>query len=480
MNDRLLPMKKKPVRILVGICSSIKTRERREAVRETWLSHPQSNIDCLFFIGDDSPLEEPEQDVVVLRANDDYDHLPEKVLAFFRHALQYYDFDWLFKCDDDTYLDLSRLQSLIEPGIDFIGDESLDRRGSPSGGAGYFLSRTLVEKIVHHPDIPSTGAEDVIYGELAGKLNAVRKSTSRLRMGPYPFPMRDNNAVSAHWCPPDTLKALEVFRYREPIARYDAVHESWEDEILFYEQGFFRRNSTGCFGKYENGDDVLRLCWFLWPEEPVVPVEDFFIGSRLIMKINENSPGVLPHPAASKSKDSLLLVQYGCGSNLLEGWINLDLPHFNICSDLVWEDNTVDAIFLEHVIEHVSAPEAYSFFREAHRCLRKGGILRLAYPDIIRISQKCTPEYVAFLYRCGWGDGSEESAIGNIIVNHGHKTVWSIETLTVALNAVGFKVTPVKLGESEHSYMRNLESHGNQLGEDFNYIETECIEAKKI
>ncbi len=50
-----------------------------------------------------------EEDTVGLDAPDGYNELPAKVKSFFRYALENYEFEWLFKCDDDTYLELSRL-----------------------------------------------------------------------------------------------------------------------------------------------------------------------------------------------------------------------------------------------------------------------------------------------------------------------------------------------------------------------------------
>ena len=42
---------KKQVKILVGICSCQRMKEKRDAVRETWLRHPADGIECVFFVG---------------------------------------------------------------------------------------------------------------------------------------------------------------------------------------------------------------------------------------------------------------------------------------------------------------------------------------------------------------------------------------------------------------------------------------------
>ncbi|KAA2370664.1 hypothetical protein F2Y07_14450, partial [Alistipes shahii] len=142
---------KKQVKILVGICSCQRMKEKRDAVRETWLEHPADGIECVFFVGGKEGLEEERGDTVVLDTADGYDELPGKVKSFFRYALENYDFEWLFKCDDDTYVDLSRLESVVDDEYDLIGDVMVSTRHSPSGGAGYFLKRSMVEKLVEAP-----------------------------------------------------------------------------------------------------------------------------------------------------------------------------------------------------------------------------------------------------------------------------------------------------------------------------------------
>ncbi|MBT8772150.1 hypothetical protein, partial [Akkermansia sp.] len=113
---------KKQVKILVGICSCQRMKEKRDAVRETWLRHPADGIECVFFVGGKEGVEEERRDTVVLDTADGYNELPGKVKSFFVYALENYDFEWLFKCDDDTYVDLGRLESLVDDEYDLIGD----------------------------------------------------------------------------------------------------------------------------------------------------------------------------------------------------------------------------------------------------------------------------------------------------------------------------------------------------------------------
>ena len=224
-------------------------------------------MECRFFLGRRTPLRN-EPDVVALWVEDDYRHLPAKGLAFYQYALEHYDFDWLFKCDDDTWLALDRLESLCDGRYDLVGDMSLADRGFPSGGAGYLMSRALVEGIVAHGGrVPAVGAEDVIFGRLARELGARVHATPRLFLSHAPAPHRLNDQVSAHWCSPGRMHGIEALFHDEPVAVYDAVHPHWRDELLFFARGRFMRGAGGCTGRYVLQDGLLTLFWDDWAPE---------------------------------------------------------------------------------------------------------------------------------------------------------------------------------------------------------------------
>lgn len=263
-----VPETRKKVKVLVGICSCNNAANRRKACRETWLSHPVPGIECRFFLGRRTPMAD-EPDVTALWVDDGYGHLPAKGLAFYQYALEHYDFDWLFKCDDDTYLALERLESLCDDRYDLVGDMSLANRGFPSGGAGYLMSRGLVEKIVAHGgQVPATGAEDVLFGQLSRELGARVHATPRLFLSHSPAPHRLNDQVSAHWCSPGRLHDIETLFHDFPLGVFKGKHPHWEDEVLFFRNGRFLRRTSGCTGDYFlNGEASLILKWDNWPEE---------------------------------------------------------------------------------------------------------------------------------------------------------------------------------------------------------------------
>ncbi len=262
-----------PAQILIGICSCVRAKERRDTVRDTWMQQQNTSAQCLFFVGKGGTCQ--ESDCIQLDTDDSYDYLPEKVLAFFQYALENLQFDWLFKCDDDTYVHQERLLELCDMGADFIGNPWLDTRGSPSGGAGYMMSRALVERIVsHRASIPHTGAEDVLIGELAMRLCETPHATPRLSYDNYPAPFPYNNIITAHWLSIKIMRLMQEMQNLVPTFSLFAQHPHWRDELLFYPNGIFIRKEAACMGEWSIGDsDSITLSWFNWDAETLLPCE---------------------------------------------------------------------------------------------------------------------------------------------------------------------------------------------------------------
>jgi predicted SAM-dependent methyltransferase len=49
---------------------------------------------------------------------------------------------------------------------------------------------------------------------------------------------------------------------------------------------------------------------------------------------------------------------------------------------LPWSDNSFDAVFSSHLLEHLHRQEALSLLKEAHRVLVPGGLCRMLVPDL--------------------------------------------------------------------------------------------------
>ena len=103
-------------RILIGALSGWKYHERRQCCLSTWMGDADRLGTYSFFLLGCPTAARPEQiglHAVALPCPDDYPSLPRRTLWFCRWACepQYPDWDYLFKCDDDTYVSMPRLLS---------------------------------------------------------------------------------------------------------------------------------------------------------------------------------------------------------------------------------------------------------------------------------------------------------------------------------------------------------------------------------
>lgn len=69
-------------------------------------------------------------------------------------------------------------------------------------------------------------------------------------------------------------------------------------------------------------------------------------------------------------------------SDLSEEWIEDDISHDLLANTKIpLEDNSLDAIYSSHVMEHLPQDSVEYFFKEAKRILKPGGIMRISVPD---------------------------------------------------------------------------------------------------
>lgn len=176
----------------------------------------------------------------------------------------------------------------------------------------------------------------------------------------------------------------------------------------------------------------------------------------------------------------MIKLQFGCGGNRLDGWYNYD-EDVDITKPLPFNDNYADRVFAEHVVEHTDSREAFGFFRECYRILKRGGGIRICVPSIDRIIKHADDAYLNWLGNSGFGENCKRSAVENLMVNHGHKTVWSHDILGAALYGAGFdNILYCLARESSDFQFQGIEGHGNVIGEHNANIESIVVEAMKI
>ena len=190
-------------------------------------------------------------------------------------------------------------------------------------------------------------------------------------------------------------------------------------------------------------------------------------------------------------------LQIGSGPVSLPGWLNTDTypvapadVYMDAAKPFPFAERTFDFVFSEHVIEHITYDEGFSMLRESFRVLKPGGWIRIATPDLKKIVDLFSrPQTERQRRYIEWSMaannpqvklGSECFVLNSFVRNWGHQFIYDPPTLHAALNSAGFiEVRPCSPGESQNPALRGLESHGQQIGEEWNEFETMVIEAQR-
>lgn len=188
-------------------------------------------------------------------------------------------------------------------------------------------------------------------------------------------------------------------------------------------------------------------------------------------------------------------LQLGCGGNLLEGWLNsdiLDVENAMIFIDardrLPLENDTLDFVYSEHLLEHLTYDEGKRMLGECHRILRRGGVCRISTPDLGFLTEfyandtEENREYLEWASDFYWHlvTRSKALVINYYLTSWGHKCVWDFQLLKDTCERLGFRsVKKERVGNSTFEDLRGIERHGNIISEKWNIKESLVIEAEK-
>jgi len=139
------------MKILTTILTCSSTQERADACLATWIKDIKSPHDY-FFYGDKIQSEAMGKTWNCSPDEGEHRHrLPKKTYKMLVKSLDY-EWDFLFKCDDDTYVAFDKLINLLKnynPDDElYIGGKIVNPFPYAQGGAGYALTRTAVKKCV--------------------------------------------------------------------------------------------------------------------------------------------------------------------------------------------------------------------------------------------------------------------------------------------------------------------------------------------
>jgi predicted SAM-dependent methyltransferase len=144
----------------------------------------------------------------------------------------------------------------------------------------------------------------------------------------------------------------------------------------------------------------------------------------------------------------------GCAYTVLPAWVNVDLfgrvpadVSLDVTRPLPFRDASIEAIFTEHMVEHLTYEEAFRLARECARVLRTGGVLRVVVPDFARYARSyfCDDDMID---RMQTGRLTRLVGLASTVYGSSHRSIWDAETLIAVLERAGFAANESSFGDS--------------------------------
>lgn len=156
----------------------------------------------------------------------------------------------------------------------------------------------------------------------------------------------------------------------------------------------------------------------------------------------------------------------GCGQHVKDGWVNYDIDKFgnqNVSvldlglGRLPHESNSVDFIFTEHFIEHISLEQSTALLKDSFRVLKSGGVLRLSTPDLAALADKYVSRDVIKMPGV-WEPATPAQMMNEGMRLWGHQFLYDAMDMTSLLIAIGFDdAYLVDWHESDYPELQNAE-----------------------
>jgi predicted SAM-dependent methyltransferase len=185
----------------------------------------------------------------------------------------------------------------------------------------------------------------------------------------------------------------------------------------------------------------------------------------------------------------------GCGYNVLQGWMNVDLVggrrgtiYMDVTRPLKLPDNTFDGILCEHLIEHLAEADGRHLIGEILRVLKPGGRVRIVTPDLETFARLCTStvdeagaNYLAFVAKLhNRPQITPADALNYIFYEYGHRHIYTVAKLRQVLDKTGFvNIRESRAANPIDQIFHGAEGHPHFTGEDIDAFEAFGLEGTK-
>jgi hypothetical protein len=140
-----------------------------KTIRETWASERHKDVEVIYYYGDSNEIKLTD-DRLFLDTPEGLMNIGYKTLKMYEYILENYEFDYLFRTNSSSYVNIEKLKEFIrdKPNEKFYSGTEGKYNGVPfASGSGYFLSKDNVEFVLEHRnEWDHTLIDDVSLGKL--------------------------------------------------------------------------------------------------------------------------------------------------------------------------------------------------------------------------------------------------------------------------------------------------------------------------